>query len=76
MLIVGFWRDFHPDRHLSTTRPQFVQIINGLAGKDICKTRGWDKLKPERWQRVRNGVPLRDGWNGSWNKRKSARLTC
>jgi hypothetical protein len=46
MLIVGFWRDFHPDRHLSTTRPQFAEIINGLAGKDICKIEGWDKLTP------------------------------
>src|SRR5262249_39368572 len=28
MLIVSFWRDFHPDRNLSSTRPAIANIIN------------------------------------------------
>ena len=47
MPIVSFWRDFHPDRSLASTRPEFAQIINSLAGKDVCKIEGWDGLKPE-----------------------------
>jgi hypothetical protein len=46
MLIVTFWRDFHPDRSLASTRPVFADIINGLARKDVCKVRGWEKLTP------------------------------
>jgi hypothetical protein len=44
---VSFWRDFHPDRHLSTTRPEVAGIINGLAQRDLCQTRGWSESKPE-----------------------------
>jgi hypothetical protein len=46
MLIVGFWRDFHPDRDLGHTRPLFASIINGMAHKDICRIRGWEGLTP------------------------------
>jgi hypothetical protein len=45
---VSFWRDFHPDRHLSSTRPEIAGIINGLAQRDLCNTRGWGELKPEQ----------------------------
>jgi hypothetical protein len=45
MLIVSFWRDFHPDRNLSRTRPRVANIINEIAGKDVCEIGGWDKLK-------------------------------
>src|SRR5262249_49488579 len=45
-LIVTFWRDFHPARNLSSTRPQFARIINGLASKDIGKIHEWDKVTP------------------------------
>ena len=44
MLIVSFWRDFHPDRNLSGTRSQFAEIINGLAHKNICKADNWGQL--------------------------------
>jgi hypothetical protein len=46
MLIVSFVREFHTDRGLSSTRPEFARIINGLACKDLCKIDGWDKLSP------------------------------
>jgi hypothetical protein len=46
MPTVSFWRDFAPDRHLASTRPQIAEIINGLAGKDVCKVDGWDRLTP------------------------------
>lgn len=46
MLVVGYWRDFHPDRYLSNTRSLFAEIINGLAGTDICKIKEWKKLTP------------------------------
>jgi hypothetical protein len=46
MPTVGFWRDFHPDRNLAGTRQWFAQVINGLAGKDICKIAGWTHLTP------------------------------
>jgi hypothetical protein len=46
MPTVTFWRDFSPSRSLSSTRPSFAGIINGLASRDLCKIEGWDKLKP------------------------------
>lgn len=46
MPTVTFWRDFHPNRNLSSTRPMFASIINGLARRDLCKIDGWDKLNP------------------------------
>lgn len=46
MLIVSFWRNFHPNRNLSSTRSQFAEIINGFAHKDICKTDNWGQLTP------------------------------
>jgi len=36
ILCVSFWRDFHPERDLETTRPMFANIINGLAKRDLC----------------------------------------
>lgn len=36
ILCVSFWRDFHPERQLETTRPMFASIINGLAKRDLC----------------------------------------
>jgi hypothetical protein len=44
---VSFWRDFHPDRHLSTTRPLIAGIIDGLAQRDLCNIEDWGELKPE-----------------------------
>jgi hypothetical protein len=46
LLCVSFWRDFAPDRHLETTRPLFVEIINGLAKKDICSASEIEKMIP------------------------------
>jgi hypothetical protein len=51
MPIVSFWRDFHPDRTLSSTRPLFAGIINGLARKDVCRIDDWHDLTPEKLDR-------------------------
>jgi hypothetical protein len=37
MLIISFGRDFAPGRSLSSTRPQFEEIINGLAKRDLVR---------------------------------------
>jgi hypothetical protein len=44
LLCVSFWRDFHPDRHLDTTRPVIAAIINSLAWKDICSASEMDRM--------------------------------
>jgi hypothetical protein len=44
MLIVSFWRDFHPDRSLSSTRPQIAETINSLAHRDICQITLWKEM--------------------------------
>jgi hypothetical protein len=44
MLIVSFWRDFHPDRNLSSTRPAIADIINSLAHRDICQITRWKEM--------------------------------
>lgn len=41
VLIVSFWRDFHPDRSLSSTRPMVAEIINNLAHRDVCQIDRW-----------------------------------
>ena len=41
VLIVSFWRDFHPDRSLGSTRPMIAEIIDGVARRDICRIRRW-----------------------------------
>jgi hypothetical protein len=46
MLIVSFWRDFSPERDLSSTRSEFASIINDLARKDICRIRDWAAKTP------------------------------
>jgi hypothetical protein len=47
MLIVSFWRDFHPDRSLSSTRRQFASTINSLAHRDICNIGEWHDFTPQ-----------------------------
>jgi hypothetical protein len=37
MLIVSFGRDFAPGRSLSSTRPLFAEIVNGLAKRDLAR---------------------------------------
>jgi hypothetical protein len=44
ILCVSFWRDFHPDRSLGTTRPLFVAIIDGLAKRDLCQAAAMAKM--------------------------------
>jgi hypothetical protein len=39
--IVSFWRDFHPDRRLGSTRPMIAEIVDGLARRDICQIQRW-----------------------------------
>ena len=51
MLIVSFWRDFHPNRTLSSTRPFLASIIDGLAHRDICRAAAWENLTPAQIDR-------------------------
>jgi hypothetical protein len=44
VLIVSFWRDFHPDRNLGSTRPMIAEIINDLAHRDVCQIRRWSEM--------------------------------
>jgi HEAT repeat protein len=44
MPCVGFWRNFHPDRTLASTRTEVAGIINGLAVRNLCGIGKWDKL--------------------------------
>jgi hypothetical protein len=46
VLGISFWRDFHPGRNLGDTRSILQEIINDLAGKEICKVKSWTKLTP------------------------------
>jgi hypothetical protein len=43
-LCVSFWRDFSPARSLSTTRPIFADIINGLARRDLSRVEDMSKM--------------------------------
>lgn len=44
MLIVSFWRDFHPNRNLSRSRQYFAGWINELAQHDLCELATFEKL--------------------------------
>lgn len=44
MLIVSFWRNFHPDRTLSSTRPYFASLIDGLAKRDLVRVRDMARM--------------------------------
>lgn len=46
LLIVSFWRDFHPGRDLATSRPYIAGWINGLAQHDLCKLDLVAKMTP------------------------------
>jgi hypothetical protein len=46
MPTVTFWRDFHPNRHLGSTRPHFASMINGLARHNVCKVDEWNGITP------------------------------
>jgi hypothetical protein len=37
ILAVGFWRDFNEERHILHTRPLLCELIDKLAGRDICR---------------------------------------
>jgi hypothetical protein len=47
VLIVSFWRDFHPDRNLGSTRPMIAKIVNDLARRDICQIQHWGGMGPK-----------------------------
>lgn len=47
LLTVSFWRDFHPDRNLHSTREIFAMVINKLANQEICNPAGFDKMTPK-----------------------------
>jgi hypothetical protein len=72
---VSFWRNFHPMRGLHSTRPILGQIINDMAGKDLCEIGRWGKLTPaqiekeigriSRWATENAGrTRLELEWNG------------
>ncbi|HYT92504.1 MAG TPA: hypothetical protein VEL76_27560 [Gemmataceae bacterium] len=44
ILCVSFWRSFHPDRHLGTTRPLFAGIINSLAKRDLAQANAMGQM--------------------------------
>ena len=46
LLIVTFWRDFHPDRDLAHSRPYVAGWINGLAHRDLCELERFEKMAP------------------------------
>ncbi|HUE72380.1 MAG TPA: hypothetical protein VMP01_15960 [Pirellulaceae bacterium] len=46
LLIVTFWRDFHPNRNLSHSRPLIAGWINGLARRDLCELERFEKMSP------------------------------
>jgi hypothetical protein len=46
LLIVSFWRDFHPDRTLERSRPFIADLINGLALHDLCELERFQKMPP------------------------------
>jgi hypothetical protein len=57
LLIVSFWRDFHPDRTLHTSRPLFARLINDLAKRDLCDPRKFATLTDaERDKEIRRIV--------------------
>jgi hypothetical protein len=46
ILVVYYWRDFHPNRDLSNTRDEFASVINKIARRDVCKIADWEKRAP------------------------------
>jgi len=46
MPTVEFWRNFHPDRQLLSTRSMVADVINDLAGKDVGRIRRWSESTP------------------------------
>ena len=47
VLCVSFWRDFHPNRDLGTSRPCFARWINELAQHDLCELSKFEKMTPK-----------------------------
>jgi hypothetical protein len=83
-LCVSFWRNFHPDRRLDTTRPMFASIINGLANKKICSAHEMERMNPAEkdkeiqrivdWSRKNTtkseGMLLLEGLEAEWKPGK------
>jgi hypothetical protein len=44
ILCVSFWRNFHPDRNLGTTRPLIAEIINDLSKRDLSRVRDMSSM--------------------------------
>lgn len=44
LLCISFWRDFHPDRTLDTTRVMFAGIIDNLAKKELSQPFAMKKM--------------------------------
>jgi hypothetical protein len=65
MVMVSFWRSFHPDRELHYTREVIANLIHDLAKQDICRVKDMAKMSPkeveshiaaiQRWARDRQG---------------------
>jgi hypothetical protein len=46
LLIVTFWRDFHPNRDLARSRQYFAAWINGLTHRDLCELARFEEMSP------------------------------
>ncbi len=44
ILCVSYWRSFHPDRQVGTTRPIFAEIIESLAKRDLSRIEAMKKM--------------------------------
>src|SRR5262249_24780807 len=44
LLAVSFWRNFHPDRTLESSRTVFATRINDLAKHDLCRLREFEAM--------------------------------
>jgi hypothetical protein len=46
LLIISFWRDFDPSRHLARSRPYLARWINAAAQHDLCELDQFEKMSP------------------------------
>lgn len=63
MVMVSFWRDFHPSRELHYTRKVIAGLIHSLAKQDLCRVDDMARMSPkeienhiltiQRWARER-----------------------
>jgi hypothetical protein len=47
MVMVSFWRSFHPSRELHPTRQVIAGLIHGLAKQDLCRVDDMARMSPK-----------------------------